>query len=71
MAKNAYGIVNKNVIQDIQVSLRAKGLYALLSTYANKDRVCYPSISTLAELSNVSRRTIERALKCLGSTMVE
>lgn len=67
MANNSYGIVNKKVIQDIRVSLRAKGLYSLLCTYANKDRKCYPSISTLAEISGVSRRTIERTLNELES----
>jgi DNA-binding MarR family transcriptional regulator len=58
-----FGIVHTEVIQDPNLSLRAKGVYALLATYADKQRTCYPAISTLAELSGVSRRTIERILK--------
>lgn len=57
-----FGIVHTEVIQDIDLSLRAKGLYALLCTFADKERKCYPSIGTLSELSSVSRRTIERTL---------
>lgn len=58
-----FGVVHTEVIQDPGLSLRAKGVYALLTTYADKQRNCYPAISTLAELSGVSRRTIERTLK--------
>jgi len=57
-----FGIVHSEIIQDIELSLRAKGLYALLCTFADKDRSCYPKISTLSELSGVSRRTIERTM---------
>jgi len=58
-----FGVVHTEVIQDPTLSLRAKGVYSLLTTYADKKRNCYPAISTLAELSGVSRRTIERTLK--------
>lgn len=61
MAKK-FGIVNEEVVKDPGLSLRAKGLYALLSSYANKNRTCYPKINTLAEFSGVSRRSVERAL---------
>lgn len=57
-----FGMVRTLVIQDPDLSLRAKGLYSLLSTYADKNRKCFPQISTLAELSGVSRRTVERTL---------
>jgi DNA-binding MarR family transcriptional regulator len=62
MADEKFGVVHTRVIHDPDLSLRAKGLYALLATYADKDRICYPMISTLAEISGVSRRTIERTL---------
>lgn len=58
-----FGIVNSDIVGDPGLSLRAKGVYALLCTYANKERVCFPSIKTLSELSGVGRRTIERSLK--------
>ena len=58
-----FGIVNKDVMQDPAISLQAKGVYGLLSTFAGKDRTCYPTITTLSELSGTSRRTVERALQ--------
>ena len=63
MKKRRFGVVDIDVVTDPALSLRAKGLYALLSTYADKERSCYPSINTLAEYSGTSRRTIERALR--------
>jgi DNA-binding MarR family transcriptional regulator len=62
MADKKFGVVYTEVIQDPDLSLRAKGLYALLCTYADKNRQAFPSIVTLAELSGVTRRTIERTL---------
>ena len=62
MVKKKFGIVYTEIIQDPDLSLRAKGLYAILCSYADKERKCYPSISTLAESAGVTRRTIERTL---------
>jgi hypothetical protein len=53
-----FGIVNYDVMTDPELSLQAKGLYALLTCYANKSRTCYPSISTLADISNKSQTQI-------------
>jgi len=53
-----FGIVNYDVITDPELSLQAKGLYALLTCYADKSRTCYPSISTLADISNKSQTQI-------------
>ena len=55
--------MNADVMQDPSLSLRAKGVYGLIATFANKDRECYPSITHLAELAGTGRRTIERAIK--------
>ena len=63
MAKRKYGIVMDEVMKDPDLSLRAKGLYGLLATYADKERTCFPSTNTLAEFSGISKRTIERTLK--------
>lgn len=62
MPRKKFGIVSDEVVKDPGLSLRAKGLYALLTSYAGKDRTCFPSINTLAEMSGVSRRTVERTL---------
>jgi DNA-binding IclR family transcriptional regulator len=57
-----FGIINQEVMHDPGLSLRAKGVYAILCTFADKERMCYPKITTLSELCGVSRRTIERTL---------
>ncbi len=58
-----FGIVNYDVMTDPEVSLQAKGLYALLCCYADKSRTCYPSISTLADISNKSTTQISVYIK--------
>jgi DNA-binding IclR family transcriptional regulator len=62
MKKKQFGIVDRDIMQDPDLSLRAKGVYGLLATFAGKDRTCFPSITHLAELSGTHRRTIERIL---------
>ena len=63
MKQSKFGLVDADVIQDSELSLRAKAIYALLSTYANRERECYPSVSSLCDRAGVSRRTMERILK--------
>jgi len=63
MKKTKFGIVDADVMQDPSLSLRAKGVYGLLATFARRDRTCFPSINTLSDYSGTGRRTIERALK--------
>ena len=58
-----FGIVNKDVMLDPELSIQAKGLYAVLSCYCNKSRQCFPSISTLADYTNKSRRSIDIYIK--------
>tara|TARA_R110001606_G_scaffold367332_1_gene522806 strand:+ start:984 stop:1223 length:240 start_codon:yes stop_codon:yes gene_type:complete len=62
-----FGIVNYDVMSDPEISIQAKGLYALLSCYANQSRMCYPSISTLADVSNKSTTQISVYIKELKS----
>jgi DNA-binding MarR family transcriptional regulator len=63
MKQSKFGLVDADVIQDSELSLRAKAIYALLCTYANRNRECYPSVSSLCNRTGVSRRTMERILK--------
>ena len=63
----AFGIVNKDVVTDPELSIQAKGVYAIISTFANKNRSCFPSINTIADLANTHPRTISRKLKELSS----
>jgi DNA-binding MarR family transcriptional regulator len=58
-----FGIVSRDVITEPDLSLQAKAVYSILACYANKQRSCFPSISTLANDLNVSQRTIKRLIK--------
>ncbi|TXG83049.1 MAG: helix-turn-helix domain-containing protein, partial [Spirochaetes bacterium] len=51
------------IMTDPELSLQAKGLYALLTTYANKERECFPSINTLADVANKSCTQISTYIK--------
>jgi hypothetical protein len=64
MSKNKrFGIVSHTVMTNPDLSLQAKAIYGILSTFANKDRLCYPSIGYLADLANVSCRTVDRKIQ--------
>lgn len=58
-----YGIVKHKVLTDPNLSIQAKGLYSILCCYANKNRLCWPSISTLADDADSSQSSIKRWLK--------
>tara|TARA_R110002167_G_scaffold177167_2_gene376913 strand:+ start:970 stop:1227 length:258 start_codon:yes stop_codon:yes gene_type:complete len=60
--KYRFGIVSSDIILNPDVSMQAKGLYSVLACYANKQRSCFPSISTLSNDLNVSERTIKRLI---------
>jgi DNA-binding MarR family transcriptional regulator len=64
---NRFGIVAYEVISDPKLSIQAKALYSVLACYANKERTCWPSISTLADDLNISQRTVDRLIKELKS----
>ena len=51
------------VITDPSLTIQAKGLYALLSCYADKNRSCYPSLSTLADNLNVTPDSVSRYIR--------
>lgn len=55
-----YGIVQRAVMEDPNLSIQAKALYALLAskTGANVNSECYPKQETLAQYLNVSVRTV-------------
>ena len=58
-----FGIVNKDIVTDPELSMQAKAIYSILTTYCNKNRTCFPSINTIADLCNVHPRTIHRKIK--------
>lgn len=59
----SFGIVTKDIMTDPELSLQAKGLYAILCTYANKQRQCYPSLNTLSDISNKSVSQVSAYIK--------
>ena len=58
--KVRFGIISYKVMSDPSITLQAKGIYAILCLFADKNRSCYPSISTIADLADVSQRTVSR-----------
>jgi DNA-binding MarR family transcriptional regulator len=58
-----FGIVNSDIVTDPELSIQAKGVYAIICTYCNKERTCFPSINTLADLCDLTPRTISRKIK--------
>lgn len=61
-AEGGFGITSKRVMRS-DLSVTAKAVYALLSTYASaRSRRCWPSRERLAEDLGLSERTISRAI---------
>ena len=58
-----FGVVSREVILSPDLSIKAKALYSVLACCANKQRSCFPSISTLADDLNISQRTTKRLIK--------
>jgi len=58
-----YGLVNENILKNPGLSIQAKALYAVLCTYADTNRKCYPSINTLSNNLNKSKIQIRRYLR--------
>ena len=61
--KYRFGIVSYDIISDPEISTRCKALYALLACYADKDRICFPTKSRLADELGVSITTLKRYLR--------
>ena len=55
--------MNEKVIGDPELTIQAKGIYAILCTFANKNRICFPSIATIADIADLSCRTVDRKIK--------
>lgn len=64
--KQGFGQVSNGVIRDPELTLQEKGIYAYLSTYANKSTdELFVSIDRMATECGVTRATIKRILKSL------
>lgn len=58
-------MVSSNVVRDPNISLRDKGLYAYLASYADTDNVLTVSVNRAASECNVDVSTIRRILNML------
>ena len=65
-----YGLVSSTVLRDPNVSLREKGLYAYLSTYADSNNTLNVSINRAASECDVDTSTIRRILDKLKKSGV-
>ena len=63
--KNGYGMVSSTVIRDPNISLRDKGLYAYLASYASIDNTLTVSVNKAANECGVDPSTIRRILEQL------
>lgn len=55
-------MVTSNVLRNPDISLRDKGLYSYLATYANSDNILTVSINRAANECGVDESTIKRIL---------
>ena len=60
-----FGIVNWEVLSNSSLSPQSKALYAILCVYSGDKGECFPSISTLADIMNLSDRQLSRLIKDL------
>lgn len=61
--KNGYGFIAKSVMQDNQLSLQAKGLYAYLCSYSGKGKDVFPSRKKMCFDLNITNDTLGKYLK--------
>ena len=55
-----FGILPKSVMQDINLSLQAKGLFAYLATYSGTNGVAFPSRSLMTYHLGISKDTLTK-----------
>ena len=58
-----FGIISYEVISDPKLSLIAKCVYGIYCIHANKNRICFPSNGTVADMLNVGYSTVSRGIK--------
>ena len=52
------GRIYQNVVRNPLLSVKAKGMYALLSSISDKNDECSPDIETLCEELNITKTTM-------------
>lgn len=62
---NGYGMVSSSVVRDPNISLRDKGLYAYLASYADSSNTLVVGVNKIASECDVDPSTIRRILEQL------
>jgi pyocin large subunit-like protein len=65
-----YGRVNNVVAYSPDLSLDAKGMYAIICSLCGSKTYCYPTVQTLTKMSGKSKSTTQRLLKELSEKSV-
>ncbi len=60
-----FGCVENEVMRDESLPLAAKGLYALLASYAGAETYCFPSRDTLIRESGITKTSFYKYLQML------
>lgn len=60
-----FGIVDWEVMSNSSISPQSKALYAILCVFCGDKGECFPSISTLADIMDLSHRQTSRLIKNL------
>ena len=60
---NGFGIIAKLVMQDRNLSLGAKGVYAYFCSYAGAGNICFPSRKKMCYDLGISQNTLSKYLK--------
>ena len=60
-----YGIVTKATMQDRELSLESKGIYAYLCSYAGGKDEAYPSMKKIAYDLKATEKTVRKHIKIL------
>ena len=61
--KNGFGMVSNDVMRDPNISLKLKGLYGVLATYADKiNNQTFISVNRMALETNINESSVRRYL---------
>lgn len=59
--------IHIRVARDQSIPAEVRGFYAVLCSYVDKNRTCYPGLNLLADTMDVTNRTVIRWLSVLES----
>jgi biotin operon repressor len=72
--KTVYGIVYQDVLRSDKLTFKGKLIYSMLTTYADKERKCWRSLTTLTEDLGITRHSVIdgiKELRVLGMTITK